>query len=160
MTQPDPTDLVDVALLRLPMDVWSRSQEHSDSLMREFALIASDAQADPEGSHVPTRLLTLVERLNAGYAGFTGEQENQLYAAADAGIPEIDLNYRVPRAVRDAVEDLRSLLEAADEYCRAGRHLLTLATPADLVRFRNWFLDQFAEQADGGAPVAWPDYRG
>jgi hypothetical protein len=129
-------ELIDVRLLRLPLDVWSRAQEHSDALMREFALIASDAVSDPEGAHVPRRLLDLVRDLNAGYAGFTGEQEAQLYAAAEAGEAEIDLHYRVPRSAAAAAPGLGLLLDEADEYCRRGQHLLTMATAEDLVRFR------------------------
>ena len=155
MTAPE---LVEVVVRRLPVEVWSRSQEHSDALMREFALIASDARSDG-GSHVPVRLLELVERLNAGYAGFTGEQEAQLAQAADEGRAEIDLHYRVPRGVGAAAQELGRLLDEADAYCRAGQHLLTLATPEELVRFRWWFLDQFAAQEAGRPPVAWPDHR-
>lgn len=156
MTAPE---LVEVEVRRLPLEVWSRAQEHSDALMREFALIASDARSDG-GSHVPVQLLELVERLNAGYAGFTGEQEAQLAQAVDEGREELDLLYRVPRGVGAAAQELGRLLDEADEYCRAGQHLLTLATPDELVRFRRWFLEQFTAQEAGGPPVAWPDHRG
>jgi hypothetical protein len=155
----DPADLVDIHVLRLPVAVWAQAQEHSDALMREFALIASDAASGPEPSHVPARLLQLVEMLNAGYAGFTGEQEAQLHAAVEAEEAEIDLHYRVPRSVGPAAQQLGGLLDEADDYCRAGQHLLTLTTPPEQVRFRRWFLDQFTDQAAGLPPVAWPDYR-
>lgn len=153
-------DIVDIAVLRAPVQVWARAQEHSDALMREFALIASEARTDPDSTHVPVRLLRLVETLNAAYSGFTGEQEAQMHAAVEAGEQEVDLHYRLPRSVAPDVVQLGALLDEADEYCRAGQHLLTLATPEESVRFRRWFLDQFAEQAAGHPPVAWPDYRG
>jgi len=151
--------VVDVHLLRLPVPVRERAQEHSEALMREFALIASEARDDPSGDHVPARLLRLVESLNQAYAGFTGEQEAQLHAAAERGDAEIDLHYRVPPAAAGAAGELGRLLEEADEYCRAGRHLLTLATPEESVRLRDWFLGEFEGQAQGRHPVAWPDYR-
>jgi hypothetical protein len=51
------------------------------------------------------------------------------------------------------------MLDEADEYCRQGKHLLTLASDDELVRFRWWFLDQIIDQAAGKPPVAWPDYK-
>lgn len=159
MTSPD-DELADIEIRGLPLPVWARAQEHSDALMREFALIASEAHSDPDGQHVPARLLQLVEKLNASYAGFTGEQEAQLHAASEAGEPELDLHYRVPRSVGPAAEELGRLLEEADEYCRSGQHLLTLATPEEAVRLRRWFLSEFSAQARGAAPVAWADYAG
>jgi hypothetical protein len=157
VTEPD--DLVDVHVLRMPVALWNRAQEQSDALLREFALISSETRNEASPQHVPSRLLTLVQELSAGYAGFTGEQEAALYAAADAGVEEIDLEYRVPRAVGAAAQALGRLLDEADEFCRAGQHLLTLAAPDELVRFRWWFLDQFADQAEGAPPVPWPEYR-
>jgi hypothetical protein len=154
-----PDDLVDVAVLRLPVQVWLRAQEQSDALMREFALIAGEAAGPAGEHHVPKRLLDLVQQLNAGYSAFTQEQERQLDAAANEGREQIDLHYRVPRAAGPAALELGRLLDLADEYCREGRHLLTLAAPEELVRFRWWFLEQFVDQAAGRPAVAWPDYH-
>ena len=39
-----------------------------------------------------------------------------------------------------------------------GELLLTLATPAKLVTYRRWFLDQFVSQAAGGPPVWWVEF--
>jgi len=49
--------------------------------------------------------------------------------------------YQLPATVVDAVRALDAILDEADEYCLAGKHLLTLATPPDLVTFRRWYLD-------------------
>lgn len=154
-----PADLVDVAVLRLPMGLWQRAQEHSDALMREFALMAADPQAAADERHVPRRLLELMRELEAGYAGFTGEQEAQLADAVARGRQEIDLHYRVPRDAGQAARRLGELLDEADRYCSQGQHLLTLAAPPDVVRLREWFLAQFVDQSQGRPPVAWPDYR-
>ena len=50
------------------------------------------------------------------------------------------------------------MLDEADRYCRQGRHLLTLATPDDLLAYRRWYLREIAEQLAGAAPVPWPVY--
>ena len=154
----DLDELVDVHVLQLPVALWARAQEHSDALMREFALIAADAH-DGDGADVPARLLQLVEALSGRYSGVTGEQEAMLARAAEERRRELDLHYRVPASAAAAAEQLEAMLEEADEYCRAGQHLLTLETPADQVLFRRWFLDEFVQQAQGRPPVPWPQYR-
>jgi hypothetical protein len=153
---PDFSELVDVHLLEVPVDVWSRVQEHTDELLREFALMSSDPAGPTE---VPARLTRLIEILQATYSGVGDEQEAQLYAAAEAGQPVVeDLVFTVPIAVADAAVVLNETLDEADEFCRAGQHLLTLATPPELQRFRRWYLDQFIDQVRGADPVPWPAY--
>src|SRR5687767_15140474 len=51
-------ELVDVRLVALPLDVWQRTQEHTDDLLREFTLVAQDEEAR---AAVPGRLLALIE---------------------------------------------------------------------------------------------------
>jgi hypothetical protein len=48
------------------------------------------------------------------------------------------------------------MLDEADEFCRQGKHLLTLATPPDLRRYRQWFLGEFVAQIGGRPPTPWP----
>ena len=156
LASPDFGQLHDVHLLQVPVDVWSRTQEHTDELLREFALIAADPAT---AGAVPARLTRLVEQLNQIYGGVGTEQENQLFAAAEAGQQVIeDLAFAVPAATAGACTVLSTLLDEADAFCLAGEHLLTLATPPDMVRFRQWYLSEFISQLDGAAPVAWPDY--
>ena len=83
--------LVPVRILGLPLDVYRRSSEHSDELLREFALIGED-----NSDHVPGRLLALIDELNARYAGFTQAQRVAMQEALARGEREIDLLYEVP----------------------------------------------------------------
>jgi hypothetical protein len=152
-------DLVDVHLLQLPVALWARSAEHGDELMREFTLIAAAPRVGGE-HEPPARLVALVEELTTTYGRFSAEPEEQLARAAAAGVGSIDLAYRVPPAAAGAAQHLGDLLEQADEYCRAGEHLLTLATPPDQRELRWWYLRQFIDQIAGGPPVPWPEWRG
>ena len=52
-------------------------------------------------------------------------------------------------------ELLRAALDAVEDYCRTGRHLLTLAAPPDVAAYRRWVFDEFERQIAGGAPVPW-----
>ena len=151
--------LVTVRLVGLPLDVHARSQEHSDELMREFTYIRAQS-ADPDAPTVPAKLLDLVDEVTLRFAGFTAGSQAELDAALAAGEPSIDLEYRVPPDVAGACIRLGELLAAADDYCREGEVLLTLATPDELVRYRNWFLEEFVRQAAGDAPTPWSTYTG
>lgn len=146
--------LVEVRLLRLPLQVWQRTQEHVDGLLREFALIAQDEEGR---AATPGRLLDLVRQLTAGFGGFSVEQRRAMEAALDRNEREIDLTYRLPPAAGAAAQQLGDMLDEADEYCRRGDHLLTLATPPDELRFRKWFISEFVDQLNGAPPTPWPD---
>jgi hypothetical protein len=146
--------LVEVRLLRLPLQVWQRTQEHVDGLLREFALIAQDEEGR---AATPGRLLDLVRQLTAGFGGFSVEQRRAMEAALDRNESEIDLTYHIPPAAAAAAQQLGDMLDEADEYCMRGDHLLTLATPPDELRFRKWFISEFVDQLNGAPPTPWPD---
>ncbi|MFN2506494.1 MAG: hypothetical protein ABR540_20160 [Acidimicrobiales bacterium] len=145
--------LAEVRLIGFPLPLWQRSQEHIDELLREFALIAQSDEAS-----VPRRLLNLVAELTAAYAGVSTNVERERDEAILRGDTEIDLLYQIPPQASEAVRALGDMLDEADDYCRQGSHLLTLQTPPDQLRFRKWFLAEFADQIGGASPTSWPDY--
>jgi hypothetical protein len=159
VTQPAAGDLVEVHMLTMPVRVWSRSQEQHDALMREFALMSVPAEEGEKSRHIPSRLVQLMNQLNSDFAGVSTEQEQELFDASSAGTETLDQVYRIPAAAAPAAKTLGEMLDEADEYCRQGQHLLTLASDDELVRFRWWYLDQVIDQVAGKPPVAWPDYR-
>jgi hypothetical protein len=149
-------ELVTIEIRGLPVPLHGRSQEHSEGLMREFALMANphpDSEQEP-----PQRLIRLMEQLRGEYSGFTAGVEQSLQDAIERGDEIIDLEYRLPVAVRGACIDLDQILDEVDEFCRAGE-MLTLASPPELVRYRKWFLDEFVNQIDGKPPTPWSEYE-
>lgn len=152
--------LHEVRLLQVPVPLWARSQQVTDELLREFALAAAQAD-DEQAHHLPGRLTTLIDTLTGQFAGVSTAQEQQLEAAAAAGQDVLDeLVFHVPAEAGPASKVLGDMLDEADEYCREGQHLLTLAAPDDVVAFRRWYLLAFVEQPQGAAPVPWPEYDG
>jgi hypothetical protein len=147
-------ELVEVRLLGLPLQVWQRTQEHVDGLLREFALIAQD---DEVRAGTPGRLLDLVRQLTAGFGGFSEAQRTEMEEALVRGQAQINLTYQIPPAAAGAAQQLGDMLDEADEYCRRGDHLLTLATPDEELRFRRWFISEFVDQIGGAAPTPWPE---
>ena len=156
MSAPTDGGFVTIEIRGLPLELHGRAQAHGDELMREFRLLTEQVRQEPE-SHVPGRLLELVQTLEAAYGGLTASQDDAVEAAMTRGDPTIDLTYELPPGVADAAGALGRLLDEADEYCREGEHLLTLATPPDCVAYRRWFLAEFDRQAHGAPPTAWSD---
>ncbi len=157
------TDLLTVRVLRMPLAVSARSTQHFEELMREFALITLDTERDRETTDskrpVPERLLDVVAELTNDFAVFTAAVTAQREEAAARGDLEIDLTYHMPPSTVEAVRQLEALLEEADDFCRSGKHLITLATPPESLAFRRWYLNEFIAQMERGEPpVAWPDY--
>lgn len=150
-----PDGLAPVRLLRFPVDVWARSNEHWESLRREFALIALHR----DNSDVPRRLLELVAALVGEYQEAVADAvrlRDQAHARGEKEVPE--LVYRVPRqAGAAATRTLARMLDEADEFCRQGQHLLTLTTPPEALAFRRWYLGEFTAQLQGLPPLPWPE---
>jgi hypothetical protein len=159
VSTPADEELVTVRLDLLPLDVQTAAQQHGDELTRELMLVAEQMHQQADGAPgLPLRFVELVTTLNSRYSMFTAEQEQQLSAALAAGDSTVDLVYRVPASVGPAAASLGAILDEVDDYCREGRLLLTLETPAPLVTYRRWFLDQFIEQSQGRPAVSWPAY--
>jgi hypothetical protein len=154
----DDVELIDVVLVSLPVEAFRRSQQHHDALLREFALVAADVDADrdPHVDTVPRRLLSLVSELAQQFGRFSVEPSTQLRDAIDNGVVRIDVHFRVPAAAKDAAINLGRLLDEADEYCRRG-DLLTLATPPDTLAFRRRYLEEFVRQIDGAPARPWQE---
>ncbi|HET9187171.1 MAG TPA: hypothetical protein VFN80_04410 [Acidothermaceae bacterium] len=153
--------LHEVRLLGVPMALHAAAQEHSAELMREMYLIAQQLHAsgaDGIGEHLPVRLVELVEALTGEFSGMTVAQDRQLEDAVASGVASIDLIYQIPAAAGAAAQHLGGMLDEADEYCRAGQHLLTLATPPELLRYRQWYLGEFVRQLAGEPPTPWSEY--
>lgn len=143
---------VTISFLGIPLAVYLASQQHSDAMLREFALIA-----DHHSDDIPVRLLDLVEEVQQRFAGSGGTEAMRARTAeaverADA---TFDISLTVPADGWELLARLTALLEEADNFCRSGA-LLTLASPPGVRQFRRWYTAQIANQLAGGAPRAWP----
>ena len=149
--------LHEVHLVQLPLALHAKAQEHGSELIREMYLIAQELKGD-DAPPLPGRLVALVEELNSQFAGVSTEQERQIESAIDAGVDAIDVTYRVPAEAGPASAHLGAIFDEADEFCREGQHLLTLATPPELLAYRRWYLGEFIGQLAGAEPTPWPQY--
>ena len=152
------SELATVELLELPVPLWAASTQGSRELFREFELIA----AGGSDSHpLPAELTSLVAALTSDDEGVSTAQEEELEAAHAAGQQVVErLVFQIPPQAAGACQVLGDMMDQADEYCRQGTHLLTLAAEPEVVAFRRWYLVEFIRQIDGLPPVPWPQYDG
>lgn len=144
-----------VVLRDLPVELYMRTRERAEALLREFAIVA---ESDPdERESTPGRLLELVEELRSRYSGFTDDIQLRIEDALGRGEQSIDLELDVPEELRDDAARLAALLDEVDDFCRNGA-LLTLAAPPPLRNLRTWYLREFVRQLDGAPPTPWPDW--
>ncbi|GAC1544907.1 MAG: hypothetical protein NVS3B12_33700 [Acidimicrobiales bacterium] len=148
--------LVDVCLKALPLDVARRATEYYAELFREFALV-TERQPDLL-TRVPGRLIALVDELTRQFEPFAAAPRRRMVAAQARGDRTIDIAFRIPPSAGPGAAHLDRLLDEADDYCRRGAPLLTLAASPDVTRYRRWYCDAFITQCAGHPPVAFPDW--
>ena len=149
-----PPDLATVRLVGFPLDVQQRAAARYDALMREFALLRTEQPA----SSVPNRLLELVDDITSRFSGFSDLPTSDIEAARTRGDATVDIEYRIPAEAAEAARAFNDLLEETDDYCKAGRHLVTLQEAPDTRAFRQWFLSEFDRQIGGAAPVPFETF--
>ena len=150
------SDLVEVRLIGIPLSIHRIATEYQDGLDREFALLSMQAGADPQG--VPTRLVSLSRQLRERFKAFSEGPRAQLEAALERGDEEMDLAYLVPPDAAPAIRQLGDLLAEADAYCMAGKELLTLVAPGNVVRYRAWIIEEFERQIAGQPPRPFSEF--
>jgi hypothetical protein len=153
-------DTVVVQLRGLPVPLAARAREHSEDLLREFALITADVveqEAPAAGREVPVRLLDLVVRLAQQFFGWTSDADRRLESAIAAGTSVIDHEVELPYEASAATSEMARLLDEADRYCWTTDTLLELVTPPECVAYRRWCFAQVLDQLDGRHPVPWPE---
>jgi anti-anti-sigma factor len=143
-----------VHLRGIPVELHQQATAAGDALRREFTLLVAERDSPHD---VPARLLALADELTQRFATLGDPAQEAVLAAAAAGRTTADAVYEVPPEAVEACERLRAMLAEADEYCRQGDELLTLAPSEELIAYRHWFLDQFAEQVAGRPARAWAD---
>ena len=134
-----PEDEVVIRLLGAPVQLFPATQQHTEALLREYALMAMQMES---GQAAPR----LVLDMSAVAA--------QLRAAVDSGLASADLVVAAPESARSAVADATVALEVADRLAEDGQLLNPPALPE--VRWcREWFLGEVMSQLSGEAPTPW-----
>jgi hypothetical protein len=153
-------DTVTVHLRSLPVPLAAKTQERSEDLLREFALLTADLidTRTPDAEEVPAQLLELVVTLTQQIAELQEESAKRFYGAVADGSSVIDDHVvEWPLELASLTRALADLFDEADQYCWTRDDLAQLATPPDCAAYRRWVFAQVLDQLDGRTPVAWPD---
>ena len=147
-----PADWKTTRMLRCPVELGLRLDQHLDDLVRELQLIGADRHKEP-----PAPVGELTDNLlRAACARHTGRRIAQ-QAAAD-GLDYVDVEMPMPRAMSPSVRELLRLARQADEVCHE-HGLLTLAATPEMESLRTWFTDCMVGQLEHDAPpVAYEDW--
>lgn len=132
-----------VELVGSPTELREFSVERTHDLAREFRLARLRG---PHGdSDLPHRFLTLIDRLWCA-----GDGREVLVDLPDPQSGTVHLELPVG-AEHDGLA-LATLLDEADDYCRAGA-ALTMPRPPEVVRLRWWQATEAVRQRHGLAPT-------
>ena len=147
-----PADWKTVRLLRCPVRLGLRIDQHLDDLVRELQLIGADQHKEP-----PRPVREMADNLvRAAFARHTGRQMAQ--KAAAEGREYADIEMTMPRAMSPSVRELLRLARQADDVCRE-HGLLTLAATPEMESLRTWFTECMVGQLEHDAePVAYADW--
>jgi len=143
-----PVRQVEVRLENLPVVTMLGLRRHNHDLRRELRLLSfAHSDSYPLATAV-TDLFTRFDR------SLPPELRTSVDAAAADGVDTLDLTVRVDASAVPLFRRMGELLASADEFCRSQR-LLTLARSPHQRAFQDWFLGEFARQAEGCDPRPW-----
>ena len=148
-------EMVPVHLLQVPIELWKQGRAHQDALRREMDLLRASEPADS----VPHRLMSLVEDFDARFGELSDRSWGDVVTAAEDGREAADLTIEIPPSAVAAARAMAAMMAEVDEFCRAGDHLMTLATPPEIVALREWVLGELTRQIEqGGEPLPWSNH--
>lgn len=133
----------EVTLGDVPTELLLAAKGHIDSLLREFALLASGA-AGGATSPVPRELMALIERVVGNFSEARQSIKKQALRAAERGEPRTQLTLHLPLSAAEAGLAYLAALNEIDAYCR-NEQMLTLETPPAHRLFRSWYVEELVE---------------
>jgi anti-sigma regulatory factor (Ser/Thr protein kinase) len=133
----------EVTLGDVPTELLVAAKAHIDSLIREFALLASGA-AGGATSPVPRELMALIERVVGNFSEARQSIKKQALRAAERGEPRTELSLYLPLSAAEAGLAYLEALDEVDAYCR-NEQMLTLETPPAHRLFRSWYVEELVE---------------
>lgn len=144
------TELLQVEMRDVPVELWHDSRRWFEELLREFAVVATSS---PD-AHVPRQLVDFVEEVRGRFSQFSESANLELEQAYAEGRRRISISLRLPAEAGPIARDLYELILRADEVCREG-HLLTMGLSEPMNRFLEWYLSEVDRQLQGAEPTPW-----
>ena len=148
-------EIVGAAVLKdFPLRIWDRGRQHQDEVLREFTLML-EGQRSGQTSHAPQALVDLAEMFTRQFGPLIDQVTLAREQALARGEDRFDSEVTLPAGIPQLLQQVRSVLESVDEYCRTG-DLLTLERSPESRRLFEWTAEELTRQYEGGEPTPWP----
>jgi hypothetical protein len=144
-----------ISMLGFPVRLGLQARQHRESLLREFAIIASRGG---EAADVPKRLLEISLESDEIYTASNQEVDDAVDRALARGLDFIDIELTVPDRIGEDTADTVNLLAEVYEYCRSGDLLTTLPTPV-VSAYWIWVFGELVRQSNGLPPSSWASFE-
>ena len=150
------TTPVRIGVLRdYPLRLWAEQEEHTQALLREFSLLLIGADSGPLRDAAPGRPVVLANLFQSRFGLLLQSISSERQAAYDRGQDRMDSLIPLVEGAPELLEQVRQVLDDADDFCRTG-DLLLLPRPPHLVALSAWVHAELVAQYGGAAPTPWP----
>jgi hypothetical protein len=148
--------VVGTAVLRdFPLRLWAEAQEHSDGVLREFALLLLGQEQRDGAASAPAQLVALAEMFTTNFGQLLDAIQQERLDALARGEDRIDSQVPMIDGTPELLGQVEQVLTAVDEYCQQGA-LLALARPPEVKALTDWTLAEVVAQYGGAEPRPWP----
>ncbi|MFN8193089.1 MAG: ATP-binding protein [Nocardioidaceae bacterium] len=137
-----------VRLRSVPVATAVGLRRHYHDLRREVRLLSLAHEEDYPLARNLTDVFSRFDR------AFPREATHVVEKASTEGNDALDFDVIVDAQQTGTFEQMLSLLDLADEFCRAQR-LLSLERSPEQVAFQRWYLGEFIRQSQGEHPLPW-----
>jgi len=145
----DPSTLVTIRLLGMPVELFSHLRLHFNELGRELRLLAIS-----DGDRYPLAIEFAEAYLQVEYERRQVIGLDVLDRAIADGLESIDLTYSTPPTAPATMVRIRDLLHRVyDEL--TGKVLLSVRPPEALIALQRWYFGEFSRQREGADPTPW-----
>jgi anti-sigma regulatory factor (Ser/Thr protein kinase) len=145
----DPSTLVTIVLLGMPVEMFSHLRQHFYEIGRELRLLAIS-----DGDRYPLAIAFSETYLQVEYERRQVRGLDTLDQAMADGIESIDLTYALPPTAPATMARLDALVK--DVYSQlTGKVLLSIRPPEELIDLQRWYLGEFRRQSAGEQPMPW-----
>ena len=149
-------EIVGTAVLKdFPLRIWDRSRQHNDEVLREFTLMLEGERSGQTSHDAPQALVELAAMFTRQFGPLIDDITLTREQALSAGADRIDSVVSLPRGIPELLQQVRTVFESVDEYCRAG-DLLTLERSTESRLLFEWTVEELTTQYAGGEPTPWP----
>jgi limonene-1,2-epoxide hydrolase len=147
-----------VRLVDVPVALFLASEQHTNDLLREIALMAA-ARPEADRGHAYSDVLATADRYAHRPAAVRHRIAESVTVARRSGWDTVTVDLNADAEAADGALAWEELLQRFDAMS-ADEQLLTLPADGELRAYRAWYVRELVEQVrTGREPVSWERAR-